>query len=116
MNGMTFSRRVVLGWLVVVLGVLLGGACVPQNMVVSPLGTVVVGAGEDIQIRSLEVLTGIGVRGIPRQRAVAMAAGGLRPDQGAQGDDGGRSGFAVHVGRGRGGGRYGDRRRACGRA
>ena len=73
MNGMTFSRRALLGWLVVVLGVLVGGACVPESMVVSPLGTVVVGAGEDIQIRSLEVLTGIGVRGIPRQRAVAMA-------------------------------------------
>ena len=73
MNGMTFSRRVVLGWLVVVLGVLVGGACVPESMVVSPLGMVVVGAGEDIQIRSLEVLTGMGVRGIPRQRAVAMA-------------------------------------------
>ena len=60
MNGMTFSRRVVLGWLVVVLGVLVGGACVPESMVVSPLGMVVVGAGEDIQIRSLEVLTGSG--------------------------------------------------------
>ncbi len=31
------------------------------------------GHGEKNQIRSLELLTGIGVRGIPRQRAVALA-------------------------------------------
>ena len=58
-----------LGWITVVLALLAVGACVP----VSPLGTVVVGPGEAIQIRSMEVLTGIGVRGIPRQRAAAMA-------------------------------------------
>ena len=114
MKTFDMPRLALLGGLVVVLALLLGGACVPQDMAVSPLGTVVVGAGEDIQIRSLEVLTGIGVRGIPRQRAVAMALAGLRPDQGAQCDDGGGAGFAVHGGRGRGGGRYGDRRRACG--
>ena len=51
-------------------------------MVVSPLGTVVVGAGEDIQIRSMEVLTGLGVRGIPRQRAVAMAVVDYGPIKG----------------------------------
>ena len=58
-----------------VVPILMSGACVP----VSPLGTVVVGAGEDIQIRSLEALTGIGELGVPRQRAVALAdgAGGL---------------------------------------
>ena len=68
-----YPRPALLGWLVLVLALLLGGACVPQDMVVSPLGMVVVGAGEDIQIRSLEALTGIGELGVPRQRAVAMA-------------------------------------------
>ena len=68
-----YPRGALLGWLVLVLALLLGGACVPQDMVVSPLGMVVVGAGEDVQIRSLEALTGIGELGVPRQRAVAMA-------------------------------------------
>ena len=77
-----YSRRALLGWLVLVLAILLGGACVPEELVVSPLGMVVVGAGEDIQIRSLEVLTGIGVRGIPRQRAVAMAVADYGPIKG----------------------------------
>ena len=68
-----YPRPALLGWLVLVLALLVGGACVPENMVVSPLGMVVVGAGEDIQIRSLEALTGIGELGVPRQRAVAVA-------------------------------------------
>ena len=75
-------RPALLSWLALILALLLGGACVPQDMVVSPLGMVVVGAGEDIQIRSLEVLTGIGVRGIPRQRAVAMALADYGPIKG----------------------------------
>ena len=60
-----YPRPVLLGWLVLVLALLVGGACVPQDMVVGPLGMVGVGvgAGEDIQIRSLEVLTGIGELG-----------------------------------------------------
>ena len=68
----------VLGWMAVVLAMLVGGACVP----VSPLGTVVVGPGEEIQIRSMEVITGIGVRGIPRQRAVALAVADYGPIKG----------------------------------
>ena len=67
-----YPRPALLGWLVLVLALLLGGACVPQDMVVSPLG-MVGGAGEDVQIRSLEALTGIGELGVPRQRAVALA-------------------------------------------
>ena len=82
MKTFDMPRLALLGGLVVVLALLLGGACVPQDMAVSPLGTVVVGAGEDIQIRSLEVLTGIGVRGIPRQRAVAMALADYGPIKG----------------------------------
>jgi len=75
-------RRTRLGWLVVLLPLLLSGACVPQDFVVSPLGTVVVGPGEDIHIRSLEVLTGVGDLGIPRQRAVAMALTDYGPIKG----------------------------------
>ena len=74
-----YPRPALLGWLVLVLALLLGGACVQQDMVVSPLGMVVVGAGEDIQIRSLEALTGIGELGVPRQRAVAMALADYGP-------------------------------------
>ena len=76
-------RPALLGWLALTLTLLLSGACVPQNMVVSPLGTVVVGSGEDIQIRSLEVITGsIGELGIPRQRVVAMALADYGPIKG----------------------------------
>ena len=38
-------RHALLRWLALVMPILLGGACVP----VSPLGTVVVGPGEEIQ-------------------------------------------------------------------
>ena len=40
------------------------------------------GAGEEIQIRSLELLTGIGELGVPRQRAVAMALADYGPIEG----------------------------------
>ncbi len=82
MNAMTYSRRAVVGWLVVVLALLVGGGCVPETLVVSPLGMVVVGPGEDIQIRSMEALTATGKRGIPRQRAVAMALADYGPIKG----------------------------------
>lgn len=76
-------RPALLGCLALIITLLLSGACVPQNMVISPLGTVVVGPGEDIQIRSLEVLTGsIRDFGIPRQRAVAMALADYGPIKG----------------------------------
>ncbi len=77
------SRPALLGCLALIITLLLSGACVPQNMVASPLGAVVVGPGEDIQIRSLEVLTGsIGELGIPRQRALAMALADYGPIKG----------------------------------
>ena len=76
-----YPRPALLGWLVLVLALLVGGACVPQDMVVSPLG-MVGGAGEDIQNRSLEALTGIGELGVPRQRAVAMALADYGPIEG----------------------------------
>ena len=76
-------RPALLGCIALIITLLLSGACVPQNMVVSPLGTVVVGPGEDIQIRSLEVLTGsIAELGIPRQRAVALALADYGPIKG----------------------------------
>ena len=76
-------RPALLGCIALIITLLLSGACVPQNMVVSPLGTVVVGSGEDIQIRSLEVLTGsIAELGIPRQRAVALALADYGPIKG----------------------------------
>ena len=76
-------RPALLGFLALTLTLLLSGACVPQNMVISPLGTVVVGPGEDIQIRSLEVITGsIRDLGTPRQRAVAMALADYGPIKG----------------------------------
>ena len=78
----TIHWPALLSRLVLILALLLGGACVLQDMVVSPLGTVVVGAGEDIQIHSLEVLTGIGELGVPRQRAGAMAQADYGPIEG----------------------------------
>lgn len=76
-------RPALLGCLALMLTLLLSGACVPQNMVISPLGTVVVGPGEDIQIRSIEVITGsIKDLGTPRQRAVAMALADYGPIKG----------------------------------
>ncbi len=76
------AQLVLLRWLVLLSPFLLTGACVAQDLVVSPLGTVVVGPGEEIQIRSVEVLTGIGELGIPRQRAVAMALADYGPIKG----------------------------------
>ena len=76
------SRFPLLRWLAILSLLILTGACVPQDLVVSPLGTVVVGAGEDIHIRSLEVLTGIMDMGIPRQRAVGMALADYGPIKG----------------------------------
>ena len=71
-------RRGLVWWAALVMGLVLGGACVP----VSPLGTVVVGPGEAVEIRSVEALTGLGELGIPRQRAVAMAVADYGPIKG----------------------------------
>ena len=76
------ARSARLRCLVLLLPILLTAACIPQDLVSSPLGTVVVGPGEAIQIRSAEVLTGIGDLGIPRQRAVAMALADYGPIHG----------------------------------
>ena len=74
----------------------LTGACMPQAasiegagyasglepFIVSPLGTVVVGPGEDIHIRALSVLTSIGDLGASTQRAVAIALADYGPIKG----------------------------------
>ncbi len=77
------ARSVLLRRLVLLLlSILLTAACIPHDLVSSPLGAVVVAPGEAIQIRSAEVLTGIGELGIPRQRAVAMALADYGPIHG----------------------------------
>ena len=80
------SRVPLLQWLSLLLPLLLISACVPQNyaqtFVVSPLGTVVVGRGEDIHIRTLTVLSSIGDLGSSTQRAVAMAVADYGPIKG----------------------------------
>ena len=97
-------------WAALVFVLALGGGCVPE----SPLGMVVVGPGEAVEIRSLEVLTGIGVRGIPRQRAVALAVDDYGPIKGHRVTMGAGSGYAVYGGRGQGGGGDGGWRPARG--
>ena len=55
---------------VLVLGVV---SCGGQDFEAGPLGAVEVAPGEAIQIRSMQVLTGLGDLGIPSQRGVALA-------------------------------------------
>ena len=71
-----------LRWPILLLAVLVSGACIPQNFVVSPLGTVVVGPGEDIQIRTVAVLSSIGDLGATMQRAAALALADYGPIKG----------------------------------
>ena len=71
-----------LRWPILVLALVLSGACIPENMVGSPLGTVVVGPGEDIQIRTAFVLSSIGDLGSSTQRAVALALADYGPIKG----------------------------------
>lgn len=67
---------------ILLITLLLSGACIPPNMVGSPLGTVVVGPGEDIQIRTAFVLSSIGQLGSSTQRAVALALEDYGPVKG----------------------------------
>ena len=61
---------------------ILAAACVPVDYESSPLGTVVVGGGEEIQIRSLGTLTRAGDLGVPSQRGVALAVADYGPIKG----------------------------------
>lgn len=60
----------------------LAAACVPVDYESSPLGTVVVGSGEEIQIRALGTLTRAGDLGVPSQRGVALAVADYGPIKG----------------------------------
>lgn len=80
-NGSAFNNPL-LRWPILLLSLLLSGACIPENMVASPLGTVVVGPGEDIQIRTAFVLSSIGELGSSTQRAVAIALDDYGPIKG----------------------------------
>ena len=61
---------------------ILSGACVPAVVETAALGTVVVGGGEDIHIRSLGALTSAGDLGVPSQRGVALAVADYGPIKG----------------------------------
>ena len=70
-----------LRWLTVLVVLILTGACEPHRFVYSPseIGYVIVEPGKNIHIRSLEVLTGVGELGTPRQRAMAIAIADYGP-------------------------------------
>ena len=70
--------------LTVLVALILTGACTPHRFVYSPseTGYVTVDPNDDIHIRSLEVLTGVGELGVPRLRAAAMAIADYGPIKG----------------------------------
>jgi len=76
------SRIAVLHWFSLLAALILAGACVPVDYESSPLGTVVVGGGEEIQIRALGTLTRAGDLGVPSQRGVALAVADYGPIKG----------------------------------
>ena len=76
------SRPAVLHWFSLLALLILAGACVPADFESSALGTVVVGGGEEIQIRALGALTRAGELGVPSQRGVALAIADYGPIQG----------------------------------
>ena len=67
------SRPAFLHWFSLLALLILAGACVPADFESPALGTVVVGGGEEIQIRALGALTRAGELGVPSQRGVALA-------------------------------------------
>ena len=76
------SRIAVLHWFSLLAALILTGACVPVDYESSPLGTVVVGGGEAIQIHALGTLTRAGDLGVPSQRGVALAVADYGPVKG----------------------------------
>ncbi len=82
---MTTKRRfrpVCLHWFSLIALLILAGGCVPVDYEAPALGTVVVGGGEEIQIRALGALTRAGELGVPSQRGVAMAVADYGPIKG----------------------------------
>ena len=76
------SRPAVLHWFSLLALLILAGACVPADFESPALGTVVVGGGEEIQIRALGALTRAGELGVPSQRGVALAVADYGPIKG----------------------------------
>ena len=76
------SRIAVLHCFSLLAALVLAAACVPVDYESSPLGTVVVGSGEEIQIRALGTLTRAGDLGVPSQRGVALAVADYGPIKG----------------------------------
>ena len=80
------TRRRGLGrlrWLAPLAALALGVvSCGGPDFEAGPLGAVEVAQGEAIQIRSMQVLTGLGDLGIPQQRGVAMAVADYGPIKG----------------------------------
>ena len=70
------------GWLIAVTALVLGTAACAGDDEASDPGVVEIAAGEDIQIRSLAVLTGLGDLGTPSQRGVALALEDYGPIKG----------------------------------
>ena len=58
------------------------GSCGTEKFEAGPLGAVEVAPGDDIQIRSMAVLSGIGDLGVPSQRGVMLALADCGPIQG----------------------------------
>ncbi len=72
-----------LRWLVPLAALAMGiVSCGGPAFEAGPLGAVEVAQGEAIQIRSMQVLTGLGDLGIPQQRGVAMAVADYGPIKG----------------------------------
>ena len=76
------SRPAFLHWFSLLALLILAGACVPADFESSALGTVVVGGGEEIQIRALGALTRAGELGVPSQRGAALAIADYGPIKG----------------------------------
>ncbi len=72
----------VLHWVGLLAVLILAGACVPVDYETPALGTVVVGGGEEIQIRALGALTRAGELGVPNQRGVGLAVADYGPIKG----------------------------------
>ena len=76
------SRPAFLHWFSLLALLILAGACVPADFESPALGTVVVGGGEEIQIRALGALTRAGELGVPSQRGMALAIADYGPIKG----------------------------------
>ena len=76
------SRPAFLHWFSLLALLILAGACVPADFESPALGTVVVGGGEEIQIRALGALARAGELGVPSQRGVALAVADYGPIKG----------------------------------